>query len=42
MHVNVGAGSYLEINIPTTVGENGKLIRLRFNLHSEDKCKEKH
>jgi len=25
VHVNVGAGSYLEINIPMTVGENGEL-----------------
>ena len=25
VHVNVGAGSYLEINIPMTVEENGKL-----------------
>jgi hypothetical protein len=25
VHVNVGAGSYLEINIPMTVDENGKL-----------------
>lgn len=24
IHVNVGAGSYLEVNIPMTVGENGK------------------
>lgn len=23
VHVNVGAGSYLEVNIPMTVGENG-------------------
>lgn len=23
IHVNVGAGSYLEVNIPMTVGENG-------------------
>lgn len=29
VHVNVGAGSYLEINIPMTVGENGEL---RLNL----------
>lgn len=29
VHVNVGAGSYLEINIPMTVGENGEL-RLSF------------
>lgn len=28
VHVNVGAGSYLEINIPMTVSENGEL-RLR-------------
>ena len=27
MHVNVGAGSYLEINIPMTVAEHGKLPR---------------
>ena len=25
VHVNVGAGSYLEVNIPMTVGENGEL-----------------
>lgn len=25
VHVNVGAGSYLEINIPMTVSENGEL-----------------
>ncbi|XP_017159132.1 uncharacterized protein KIAA1109-like [Poecilia reticulata] len=24
IHVNVGAGSYLEVNIPMTVGQNGK------------------
>lgn len=28
VHVNVGAGSYLEINIPMTVEENGKLHRV--------------
>lgn len=28
VHVNVGAGSYLEVNIPMTVAEDGRL-RLR-------------
>ena len=26
IHVNVGAGSYLEVNIPMTVGENGECV----------------
>lgn len=30
VHVNVGAGSYLEINIPMTVGENGEFSLLFF------------
>lgn len=28
VHVNVGAGSYLEINIPMTVSENGELRQI--------------
>lgn len=30
VHVNVGAGSYLEVNIPMTVTENGKLKQKKF------------
>lgn len=32
MHVNVGAGSYLEVNIPMTVTENGKLKQKKYIL----------
>lgn len=34
VHVNVGAGSYLEINIPMTVGENGELVLRLICFHN--------
>lgn len=35
IHVNVGAGSYLEVNIPMTVGENGKTSRPKCHHFSQ-------
>ncbi|XP_077586910.1 bridge-like lipid transfer protein family member 1 isoform X3 [Stigmatopora nigra] len=32
IHVNVGAGSYLEVNIPTTVGDTGYLTTIKGQL----------